>query len=216
MKVLIVGATGNVGRRAVREALAAGHEVTAFARDPARVELKDERLRVATGDVRHRDSLVHAAAGQDAVVSCLGTAKLWETRLRREGTRNIVEAMQSQGVRRLVIMSALGAGDSKAEARRFAPFFMSVVLPVLLRAHVKDMDEMEEVVRASDLEWVIVRPAKLTDNDVVETPMAVLGGARSGKAVSKPTAAAFMVSQLTDDRYVRMAPSLYAQPRPRP
>ncbi len=214
MKVLIVGATGSIGRHGVRYALAAGHDVTALARDPARVVQQDDRLRVATGDVYDRESLLRATAGQDAVVSFLGTTKLRETTLRRDGNRNLVDAMRTQGVKRLVVMSALGVGDSKAEARRFSLFFMWVILPLLLRGHFRDMELMEEIVRASGLEWVIVRPASLIDEVVGEPALAVLDGTRRGKSVSKAALAAFMVAQLTDDTYVGKTPSLYGRPSP--
>src|SRR3954452_3866543 len=89
--LLVIGATRGTGRHFLEQALAAGHSVTALARDPARVDVAHERLRVLRGDVMAAASLAPAMAGQDAVISSLGTTTgRAPTTLYSEGTRNII------------------------------------------------------------------------------------------------------------------------------
>ena len=115
MKILVMGASGKTGHEVVRQALAAGHEVTAFVRDPSRLELRAPRMTVATGDARSADDLRRALAEQDAVISALGgTAKGGMARplggkpgggLIEASTAALIEAAGEAGVRRVVMMS---------------------------------------------------------------------------------------------------------------
>src|SRR5215212_10198888 len=110
VKVLIIGATGQI---LMREALAQGHEVTALARDPSTVASEDPRLRVLQGNALDVSSVEAAVAGQDAVLSALGTRSVRPTTLFSESTQNLISAMNKHGVRRLVCITGVGAGDSK-------------------------------------------------------------------------------------------------------
>ena len=170
MRVMVVGATGRLGRHVVERALERGHEVTAFARNPAAVELEQDRLRTAKGDVLDAASLEAAAAGQDAVISCLGTREWRRVTLRAEGVRNIISAMKAHGVRRLVVFSAFGVGDSREQLRRASFLFGRIIFPLLLKDSFEDMARMEEAVRESGLEWVIVRPTALTEKPARHAP----------------------------------------------
>jgi uncharacterized protein YbjT (DUF2867 family) len=209
VKVMIVGATGSVGRHAVTYALEVGHDVTALAREPARVATRHERLVVVEGDVLDPDSLRNAVAGSEAVVSCLGTKNPLDATTRSHGTRNIIDAMNAERVRRLVVMSAVGAHDSRAEARRYSFVFGGLIMPTLLRRSFGDMTKMEEAVRAGGTEWVIVRPVELADEPGEGPARVGLDGIPAGKAVPKARVAEFMVEQLVHDDYLGKAPSLY-------
>ena len=158
MRLLVVGATGGLGRLAVAEALSRGHEVTALMRDAARGGLP-EQVNMARGDVLDPASLGSAVEGQDAVVSALGTPSPRQaSSLLEDGTRNLVEAMQRASVPRLVCVTLLGTGDSKLNA---SSLYRYVILRVLAPM-VPDKENQERVVRDSGLEWVIVRPPRFT------------------------------------------------------
>src|SRR5262245_36733067 len=161
MRIMIVGATGGTGRDLVQQALERGHEVTAFVRNPAKLGIVHERLRVARGDVMDHPSVEAAMSGQDAVVCSLGHKRwLGPSRILSGGTGNLVRAMERHGVRRLVCVTALGIGDSFG---RMGLYYTLFVTPIILPFYFWDKVRQERIVRASDLDWTIVRPGALTN-----------------------------------------------------
>lgn len=211
MKVLVIGSTGRLGSRVVNAALAAGHEVTALARDPSAIDVAGrEGLRVVRGDVLDVASLEAALEGQDAAVSCLGPRKRSEKSLRTEGMRNIIAAADAAGVRRLVALSAFGVGDSLAHLRRTTFVFSRIILPVFLKAQFEDMARMEDLVRETELESVIVRPSALTDKPATRAVKVAAETEKAGSAIPFADVADFMVQCLEGDRYVGSAPVIYA------
>jgi uncharacterized protein YbjT (DUF2867 family) len=156
MRLLIVGATGGLGHDVVAEALARGHETAALVRDRARVTFPDA-VEIVEGDVLKSASLTAAVVGRDAVVCALGTPSPRQpSTLLEQGTRNLVAAMSQESVPRLVCVTLLGAGSSRANA---SLFYREVILRVLAPM-VPDKDAQEQAVRTSDLEWVLVRPPR--------------------------------------------------------
>lgn len=204
-RVLIVGATGGTGRQLVAQALERGLEVTAFVRDAARLGIEHPRLRIAVGDVLDASSVEAAMRGQDAVVSALGHRRYYAPgRILSEGTANVLRAMEAGGVRRFVCETSLGIGDS---AGRMGLYYTLFVIPVVLPLYFWDKARQERQVAASGLDWVIVRPAALTDRTKRGN---VRRGADVGsfvRTLSIPRAdvADFMLEQLTDSAYVGTA-----------
>lgn len=156
MKLLIVGATGALGRVTVDTAVRRGHDVSALVRDPATANLPEPVLMVH-GDVLDPASLEAAVAGRDAVLCVLGTpSPRRPSTLLGDGTSNLVAAMKSAQVPRLICVTLLGTGDSKRNA---SLFYRHVILRVLAPM-VPDKENQERVVRESSLEWVLVRPPR--------------------------------------------------------
>ncbi|MHB8060143.1 MAG: NAD(P)-dependent oxidoreductase [Gaiellaceae bacterium] len=147
LKILVLGANGRTGRLVVEQALAAGHTVTAFVRDPSKLQLADERLGIASGDARDFDSLLSALRGCDAVINTIGGP---ERRLIGTTTAALVTAMQKSGVKRIVAMSTFLA------APNFKPTGMMRLFPRLARGVVKDDRAGAQLVEASGLDWTIV------------------------------------------------------------
>jgi putative NADH-flavin reductase len=108
MKVIVFGATGTVGRLAVEDLLKAGHTVTAFARSPRKLNLSDPKLRLVAGDAMTLSDVTDAVAGHDAVVVTLGAGMSRKSKIRSQGTMNVIKAMQAHGVRRLIAQSHSG------------------------------------------------------------------------------------------------------------
>lgn len=163
MKLTIFGSTGGTGAQLVQQALAAGHDVTAVARNPARVELRHDHLRVLHGDVLDATSVEEAVRGQDAVVSCIGnTTRETPVTLYSAGTGTILGAMRADSIRRFVCISAnplvVGNGDVLLDRLVLKP-----IVRAIFRAPYADLARMEEEVRRSGLDWTIVRPPRLTD-----------------------------------------------------
>lgn len=208
MKVLVFGATGATGREAVRRALDRGHSVAAFARHADRFQITHTNLTAMVGNVTDPAAVERAVSGQDAVMSALGSGNsLRSDPGLVEGIRIIVRAMERVGVRRLVYLSMLGVGGSRRQMR-----FVDrcLVVPLLLRNVLADHASKESLIRHSGLDWVIVRPPRLTHGPYT-------GRYRSGErireasvtaSIARADVADFMVAQLTDDRYLHRAPAV--------
>lgn len=161
MKLLVLGATGGTGLEVLRQGLARGHEITAFARDTAKLQLADARLRVVPGALPAGAAALEAAlAGRDAVICSLGVRNAFKSGGLIEGaTRVLVPAMQRAGVRRLLLVSANGVGETRARS----PLLPRILYALLLRDIFADKAAGEAIVRASALEWTIAYPVLLTD-----------------------------------------------------
>ena len=139
MKLVVFGATGGVGRAAAAAALARGDEVTALVRRPARLHLR--QVRVVEGDALDAAAVAGAIRGQDAVLSALGGRPWRDTDVCARGSRTIVDAMGEHGVRRLVVVSSLGVGESR---QRLGWLARRVAVPLVLRRGLEDRQRMEE------------------------------------------------------------------------
>jgi putative NADH-flavin reductase len=208
MRILIVGATGGTGRQLMTQALEQGHRVTAFARHPERIRATHERLTVAQGDVLDYASVENAVQGQDAVLSALGHKRwFYPNRILSAGTLNLVHAMEAHGVRRLVCETALGIGDSRGRAGLYYTLF---VTPFILPFYFHDKERQEEIIRASSLDWVIVRPGALTNGPArgVYRHGLKVGHWLVTCRISRADVAQFMLRQLTDNTYLRSTPGV--------
>ena len=207
-RILVVGATGGTGRQLVAQALERGFAVTALVRNPARLPLDHPRLTVVQGDVLDHASVERAMRGQEAVVSALGHKRFfYPTRILSEGTRNILRAMDTHAVPRLVCETSLGIGDS---AGRLGLYFTFFTIPVILPFYFWDKTRQERIIAGSNVEWVIVRPGMLTNG-------AKRGRFRHGRhigsflwtvRISRADVADFMLDQLESDTYLRAAPGV--------
>lgn len=207
-KVLIIGATGGTGRQLVTKALERDYKVTALVRNPAKLEIEHPELNVVQGDVLDTDSVDRAMQGQEAVVSALGHKRFfYPTRILSNGTRNILEAMEKHGVRRLVCQTSLGIGNSAGRMGLLYTFF---VIPVILPWYFWDKTRQERIIAGSNADWIIVRPGALTNGTE-------RGHVRHGNSVgnfiwgcriSRADTANFMLDQLESDRYLKAAPGI--------
>ena len=161
MNLLVLGATGPTGRHVVDQALAAGHRVTAFVRDPAKLPVRHERLAVVSGDLTaDGPALLDATRGQDAVISAIGVGQSFASRRLFElSMPAVIAAMREAGVKRLVQISAFGVGDTFAQI----PLFPRLFVRTLLAGIYADKERGEEILRKSGLDWTIVYPAGLTN-----------------------------------------------------
>ncbi len=202
MKVLIIGATGQIGRLAIREALDLGHEVTAVGRNVDRIK-PEIGLRVVKADVQDAESIKSVMPGHDVVVLTFGAIAdfktlLFGSRVCEIGTKNVIAAMKLFGTPRLVAMTSIGAGDSAGHG---SWAFRNVIKPVLLGRIMKDRSVQEELVRSSGLaQWVIVRPAVLNDNEK-STQLRFFtsfDGSSEPSDIARSSVAAFLAKTIAD------------------
>jgi uncharacterized protein YbjT (DUF2867 family) len=205
MKILVLGATGATGRLIVRKALDRGYEVVALVRSRARAaDLAGVEL--VEGDARDPAELTRAIAGCDAVVSSLGTAlsPFREVTLLSTATQALVKIMTEQNIRRLVCITGLGAGDSRGHG---GFFFDRLFLPLMLRKVYEDKNRQEDAIRASKLDWTIVRPTVLNDKPGRGGIKALTDLSRvHGGTIARSDVADFVVQQLAADTWLHKTP----------
>lgn len=161
MKIAIFGATGRTGVELVKQALEGGHSVTAFLRDPARLSITDNNLSVVVGDVFDPASVDQAVKGQDAVICALGAGNdLKKTTVRTTGTVNIIHSMQKHNVDRLLVITAMGVGESWNTLSAMNKLFFAT----LLKSARDDHETQEAAIKESGLDWTLIRPSGLQDS----------------------------------------------------
>jgi putative NADH-flavin reductase len=204
-KILVLGATGGTGRLLVEQAVARGWEVTALVRSPEKgASLSGARLLI--GDALDGAALHRALAGQDAVISALGTPasphKL--VTLLSSATQELVEAMKEENVSRLVAITGIGAGDSRGHG---GFLFDKLIFPLILRNVYADKDRQEAILRESGLDWTIVRPSVLNDKPARGAPRALEDLSNfHGGTIARADVARFVLDQLTDSTWLHRAP----------
>jgi uncharacterized protein YbjT (DUF2867 family) len=217
MKVLVVGATGGSGRATIEALLAHGHEVTAFARRADRLQALSPRVKIVNGDAMNTDDLERAVEGQDAVIVALGISESpFRVRLRGSagtpmnirsaGTRNVIAAMHQHGVRKLVVQSSFGVG----ETRHKLPLLYRLFFKLVLKPQIADTERQEQVVRASGLDWVIAQPVNLTDRPDMEEAFASPEGEVRGMQISRKRVGRFLAETMQTAKYVGRSVALSA------
>lgn len=209
MKVLIFGGTGESGILTVQRTLAAGHDVTVYARSPEKLVIRDHRLRIVEGELNDVPAIHKSMQGQDAVISLLGPTGIGVGMPYSEGMQTIVEAMQSAGVRRLIATATPAAADPNDRFK--LSFWLAVrVIELIGGTTYPDLAALGRVVRESQLDWTLVRLPWLTSKP--EERPAVAGYLGDGKIrlffLSRDKLADFLVRQLTDTQWVRKAPAI--------
>ena len=207
MKLIIFGSTGLTGRQVVTQALEQGHDVTAFARSPEKLDQKHEKLQVIKGNVLDFSSVERAIQGQDVVLCALGMPPKDKNNLRANGTKNIIRAMEKTGVKRFICQSSFGVGDTSETL----PFLMKyIIVPFILRRAFADHEIQESYIKESQLDWIIARPVALTDGE--HTGSYQHGFTADNKTVtfkiSRADTADFMLKQLADNNYLQRTPSI--------
>ena len=210
-KVLIIGASRGIGLETVRAALRAGHGVRALARSAATIPIQNPGLDKVSGDALDSDTMRKALEDVEVVIQTLGVdfsprAIFEGTTLFSQSTRILVDAMKDAGVKRLIAVTGLGAGDSRGHG---GFLYDAVVFPLLLKRVYDDKDVQEWVIRSSGLDWTIVRPGLLTSRSatgryrVLTTPKDWRVG-----VISRADVADFLVRQIDDRALIGTTPLL--------
>lgn len=207
MKLMVFGATGGVGSEVVKQALERGYGVSAFVRSPGKLTLSHENLTVIEGDVLNATFVAESLAGHDAAICALGGA-MSKDHFLSTATGIIVEGLEQQGIKRFIVNSTMGVGDSSSQLSLAAKVFVKTVI----RAAVAEHARQEERVKASSLDWTIVRPGGLGNGEKTESyktssnPQETLSG-----TVARADVAHFMLELLDSVDAYRKAISIVAR-----
>ncbi|NEV60831.1 NAD(P)-dependent oxidoreductase [Thiorhodococcus minor] len=202
MHIALFGATGGTGRQVLAQGIAQGHSISALVRDPAKLPDRAGLTKVQ-GDVLDPEPVAQCVAGADAVICVLGSHGR-QAPVEAGGTERILEAMRASGVRRLIVVTSLGVGDSRPQLSWPVRLMMDLTLGAIMRAK----EAQEALVKASGLDWTIVRPGGLTDGPKTGGYGFGVDSAIKPGRVSRADVADFVLRQLADDGFLHQAPAV--------
>ena len=209
MKMVVIGATRGTGKHVVDQALERGHEVTVLVRDPSKLQAHP-KLHVVQGDGRNLVDVEKAVQGQDVVLTCIGASQLKTAEfLVSTSARPLVEAMKKHGVKRLLLLSTAGAGDSVGGMKWVLPL-IRLVAKGAYQTIFEDKNRAEEIIAATELDWTFVRPPRLTDEPRVgryQTKPSKGGGGFA--KISRADLATFMLDEAEKGQWIRGAPFVW-------
>lgn len=160
--IAVIGANGGIGRQLVELALAQGHKVTALVRDPSKLILTHENLCIVKADIMAVDSLTKHLQNKDAVISAIGKNSMKPTTLYSQGTRNLLEVLKRSTSKRVFFISASGLEVNPSHSL-LVRLFTRFILQQILKPMYADLWQMEAIVKASAIDWTIMRPPQLTN-----------------------------------------------------
>ncbi len=189
MNIIIFGASGRTGSALVERGLAKGHTITAFVRDPQKLLIKDERLKVIMGDAHSMTDVSNALSGQDAIISAMSSGTLESTTQLSDSTQTIITAMPPQGLHRIIVILSMG-----------------LLLPAPPPQFINVSAEHRRIYQAlqtTTLEWVAACPPSLTSEPGQGSYRAVAGGVPGGYTISRYDLADFMLAQIDSKQYLQ-------------
>ncbi len=204
MRLFVLGASGGVGSRLLEQAVTRGHQITAQTRSAAKL-IETRGVRVVIGTPICKAFLRRHIAGHDAVVMCLGIDRSGKTTLFSETTKVVVEVMKAVGVRRLVAVTGVGAGDSKGHG---GWLYNRIIFPLITRTRYADKDRQETIIEQCDLDWTIVRPAPFAAS-AGAGPLQVHTEIPEGlqlRSITRTEVADFILDSLEDASFIRQKP----------
>jgi len=206
MKIIVFGATGTVGAEIVRQSLEKGFEVTAFVRNVGKLSgYNHVNLNVHPGDVLNPQEVEKALSGHEAVFCALGDGRVGK--IRASGTLNIIHAMHTTGIKRMLCLSTIGMGESYGNLNFF---WKHIMFGMLLKKAFNDHKLQERYIRDSNLDYTIIRPSALTNGPSSNTYKVGFDGKYRSLTlkISRTDVADFMLRQLNGSKYSKKAVSI--------
>lgn len=204
MRLAVFGATGKFGRHVVEQALARGHQVTAFVRDPSKLPSSPESLKVVQGDVSDLSAVEKAVRGTEAVISVVSSGHGTLTQF----TPNIIKAMERTGVSRIVSLVGAGVTDA-ADQPSIGRTFMLTLMRIVARHVLDDAENHATDLRRSDLDWTLVRPPRVTEGSMTgRIKHGVTLRLGPSAVVRRSDVASFMIDVAESGEYLHQSPMI--------
>lgn len=199
MKLFVIGATGGVGKEVIKQAIAAGHHVTAFVRTPSKMEFQHEHLHTIKGDGLDEASVVEAMKGHDAVICTVGNATMGNTTVMSSIVKHLITGMNKWGISKIVYCASAGI-------HKELPGFIGKAIMFVLRHVLADHTRSYHLLEGSSLDWTIVRPMSLT-NEQNDKAYQIAEDKQppKGMKVSRKAVAELMVQIATFNQYQRQS-----------
>jgi putative NADH-flavin reductase len=205
-KLALFGGTGKTGSEFLPLALEAGYAVKALARNPAKMPLSHQNLEVIKGDVLNPKHVTQTIVGTDVVVSLFGHVKDSPAWLQTEGTRNIVSAMQTSHIKKIISLSGGGLPFPEKDQPAFADKMIRTIMKVVASKMLNDAISHHQVLADSGLDWVIVRGPRLTDQEKVGEYRVGWVGVNASTKIGRADLADFILTQVEDEAYSHQMP----------
>lgn len=205
LTVALLGASGRVGRLAVRDCLKRGYSVRCQTRDAEKLSGRKNDVSISVFDPRDAAELDRFVEYSDAVIMALGIGSTGPTTLFSDVTKSVVGSMGRHGVRRLIAITGVGAGETRGHG---GFLYDRVIYPLFTRNRYRDKERQEQIIAASNLDWIIVRPAAFSDRAAVGQPEVHLKIESNVvlRRITPAEVAKFVVEQVEDDRYLHAMP----------
>ena len=205
--ILVIGASKGIGLATVKAGLFAGHDMRALARSAGNIAIEDKRLNKISASALDADAVAKATTGADAVVMSLGVTRLFEkVTLFSAATRVAIDAMRKSGVKRLLVVTGIGAGDSRGHG---GFLYDNIFFPILLKRAYTDKDTQEMMVRKSGLDWTIVRPGLLTNRPATGKFRALTDIKDWGAGwISRADVANYLIGEIVSPKHIGKTPEL--------
>jgi putative NADH-flavin reductase len=208
MKVTIFGGTGTSGLLTIKKALSDGHNVTVYARNTSKINFKNENLKVILGELNEIDKIERAIIGSDAVITLLGPMNTSKELPISSGYKIIVNAMEKNGVRRMVAAVSSSYRDPRDRFQFSFDLGIWIIKMIARDSILREMEEMGRVIAESSLDWTMIRLPKLS-NQAAKGKLNI-GYTGDGKVknffLSRADLADVLVRQLNDNTYLHQAP----------
>ena len=196
MKIIVFGANGKTGQEVIKQALSKGMEVTAFVRNAENIKVQSENLHVVVGQATQYEDVRNAMAGHDAVVSCVGGPGMKAATTITDITKNVVNAMNETGVKRIAQVASAGVHD---ELKGIAGKFVSFLLRNPLKDHRGAYNKMLE----GKVDYTLARPMSLREGNFTGVYRETEEGIPDkGKNISRADVADFLLKAIQDDNYI--------------
>jgi putative NADH-flavin reductase len=208
MKILQFGATGRTGKLILQKAMQDGYEVAAIVRDKSKLD--GISADIVEGTPYDKDTVASAIDNCDVVISTLNVSRTSDSpwaKLRApkdlisRSVKNAVEAMKENNVKRIIVLSTLGAGDSGKKMPLIFNLFISMTN---LKYAFKDHTRQEEILAQSDRDWTVIRLPMLTGEDGENEVLVNMNdGTRLNRKVNRETVARFILNIINDGKYFK-------------
>lgn len=205
MKIIVFGASGGTGKEIVKQALEAGYSVTAFVRNPAKIDLTHPNLGIFQGDAQNAGEVEKAISGHEAVISALGPTRPAVPGMMATAAKNIVDAMKKHKISRLVSTTGAGVRDPQDQPK-LIDHLMKGLLSLLAGEVLRDSSANVSIIQGSDLDWTIVRFPRLIDGQKTGKYRVGYVGRNSGSQLSRADGADFVLKELPEKKYLHKMP----------
>ena len=208
----LLGGSGRTGGHIIDHALGKGHTLAALVRDPAKLTPR-AGLTAVQGTPMNRSDVDGAIDGADAVIVALNSTRRSDTpwakpvsppRLMADSVANATAAMTARGIRRIVVVSAFGVGDSLS---RQPLLIRWMITRTNLSYTYADHNLVDTEIRNTDTDWTLLRPVAFNkEQGAGKIAVTDIHGPRPSFSISRPAVAHFAVDVIDDGAYIRQAP----------
>ena len=200
-KIALFGASGQTGQHFLKMALEAGYEIKALVRTPEKITQSNSKLEIIKGDVLNIYDVKQVIVGTDIVVSLFGHVKGSPEWLQTNGTKNIVEAMKENNVKRIISLSGGGLPFPEKDKPKFADKIIRTIMKVFVPKILNDAIKHHKVLRDSGLDWTIARGPRLTNEKGTCNYRIGWVGVNASTKISRSDLAHFILTQVENEKF---------------